>query len=263
LQVLAKGPAPTVLRLGAFALILFGFGSLFLIACAPYFPSGTSLGVFALTIVVLSILGWRRAVKLQSQLEFALISSMEVAARSGAKEAVQDAIKTMTRKNPWPVELSEVVIPKEGKVVGQTLRGLNLRRTSGATIVAVQRGGVTHYDVPPDFPLSPEDHVLLVAEPDQLGIAQMTLTAVAAEGGGHRATPHQFTRLLVTTSSRLCGLTLVDSCIRSDFGVTVVGLQRGDQRITGPAPDEHLQDGDLLVVMGPEAGVAELREVLV
>jgi uncharacterized protein with PhoU and TrkA domain len=56
---------------------------------------------------------------------------------------------------------------------------------------------------------------------------------------------------------------LVDSCIRSDFGVTVVGLQRGDQRITGPAPDEHLQDGDLLVVMGPEAGVAELREVLV
>jgi CPA2 family monovalent cation:H+ antiporter-2 len=263
LQVLAKGPAPTVLRLGAFALILFGFGSLFLIACAPYFPSGTSLGVFALTIVVLSILGWRRAVKLQSQLEFALISSMEVAARSGAKEAVQDAIKTMTRKNPWPVELSEVVIPKEGKVVGQTLRGLNLRRTSGATIVAVQRGGVTHYDVPPDFPLSPEDHVLLVAEPDQLGIAQMTLTAVAAEGGGLRATPHQFTRLLVTTSSRLCGLTLVDSCIRSDFGVTVVGLQRGDQRITGPAPDEHLQDGDLLVVMGPEAGVAELREVLV
>ncbi|MEJ6601394.1 MAG: cation:proton antiporter [Opitutaceae bacterium] len=263
LRVLAKGPAPTVLRMGAFALILFGFVSLFLIACAPYFPSGTSLGVFALTTVVLSVLGWRRAVKFQSQLEFALISSMEVEARSGAKEAVQDAIRAMTRKNPWPVELAEVIIPEGGKVVGRTIRQLNLRRTAGATVVAVQRSGVTHYDIPPDMPLSPDDHVLLVAEPEQLEIAQTTLTEAADHESAHKAVPHQFTRLLVTTSSRLCGLTLVDSKIRSDFGVTIVGLQRGEKRITGPAPDEHLQDGDLLVVMGPESGVAELSEALV
>ena len=263
LQILAKGPAPTVLRMGAFALFLFGFGSLFLIACAPYFPSGTSLGVFALTAVVLSVLGWRQAVKLQSHLEFALISSMEVAARSGAKEAVQDAIKTMTRKNPWPVELAEVEIPEGGDVVGSTIRRLDLRRVAGATVVAVQRSGVTHYDITPDMPLSPHDHLLLVAEPEQLEIAQAMLTKAADHDGAHKAVPHQFTRLLVTTSSRLCGLTLVDSKIRTDFGVTIVGLQRGEKRITGPAPDEHLQDGDLLVVMGPQSGVAELSEVLV
>ncbi len=263
LQVLAKGPAPTVLRLGAFALILFGFGSLFLIACAPYFPSGTSLGVFALTAVILSVLGWRQAVKLQSQLEFALISSMEVAARSGAKEAVQDAIKMMTRNNPWPVELSEVEVPEHGKVVGRTLKQLNLRRATGATVVAVQRGGVTHYDVTPDLPLSPHDHVLLVAEPQQLAAAETTLTQPAEHDDSTKAMPHKFTRLLVATSSRLCGATLVDSRIRSDFGVTIVGLQRGEERITGPDPDEHLLAGDLLVVMGPESGVAELREALV
>lgn len=264
LKFLSRGPGRAVLRMGAFLLILLGFISLFLIASAPYFPTGTSLGVFALTTGVLLVIGWRRAVKLQSQLEFALISSMEDDAHIGAKEAVQDAIKTMTQKYPWPVELSEVVIPEKGRVVGRTLRQLNLRRETGATIVALQRGGVTHYDITPDFPLSPDDHVLLVAEADQLSMARTMLTATAISAAeSATALPHQFTRLLVTTSSRLCGLTLLESGIRSEFSVTIVGLQRGEERITGPDPAEYLQGGDLLLVMGPEDGIAGLREALV
>jgi len=263
LSLLAEGPARALWRIGAFSLILFAFSGIFLIACAPYFPTGTSLLVFAITTVTLLVLGWRQAVKLQSQLEFVVMSSMEDAARSGAKEAMQDAIKAMTRDNPWPVELLEVAIPKQALVAGRTLRQLDLRRETGATVVAVQRGGVTHYDLTPDLPLSPDDHVLLVAESEQLAKAEAALTATGKQGEAQSALPHQFTRLLVAPTSQLCGQTLIEAGIRSKFGVSIVGLQRGDERITGPAPDECLHDGDLLLVMGPAEGVNALNEALV
>ena len=262
LRLVARGPARDILRLGAFSLILFGFVTLFLIACARYFPTGTSLLVFAITTVALLVLGWKRAVKLQSQLEFAVMSSMEDEARSGAREAVEDAIRTMTRKNPWPVELSEVVIPVNGCVVGRTLKQTNLRRSTGATVVALQRGGVTHYDVPPDMPLSPDDHLLLVAEKAQLAEAVRLLSETGERKPEPSELPHRFTRLLVTGTSSLCGLTLGEAGIRSTFGVTVVGVQRGETRHTGPSPDECLNDGDLLLVMGAEEGIASLREAL-
>ena len=262
LRLVARGPARDILRLGAFSLILFGFMSLFLIACAPYFPTGTSLVVFALTTGALLVLGWKRAVRLQSQLEFAVMSSMEAEARSGAREAVADAIRSMTRKNPWPVELAEVVIPADGCVVGRSLKQTDLRRKTSATVVALQRGGVTHYDVPPDMPLSPDDHLLIVAEKPQLANAIALLSEIGERQMRPSELSHHFTRLLVTGTSKLCGLTLGEAAIRSTYGVTVVGVQRGEERNTGPSPDECLNDGDLLLVMGPEDGIAGLREAL-
>ncbi len=224
LRLVAQGPARDILRMGAFSLILFGFVTLFLIACGPYFPTGTSLGVFALTTIILLVIGWKRAVKLQSQLEFAVMSSMEAEARSGAREAVADAIRAMTRKNPWPVELAEVVIPADGCMVGRSLKQTDVRRLTGATVVALQRGGVTHYDVPPDMPLSPDDHLLIVAEQAQLAEAVTLLTETGVRSPERSELPHQFTRLLVTAASKLCGLTLGEAAIRSTYGVTVVGV---------------------------------------
>jgi len=264
LGFLSRGPAREVLRVGAFALILLGFFTLFLIACAPYFPTGTSLGVFALTLAVLLVAGWRWAVRLQSQLEFAVLSSMEAAAKTGARDAVQAAIKATTKRHPWPVELIEVTIPAGGAVVGRTLKQLDIRQESGTTVVAVQRSGITHYDVPPDMPLSPDDHLLLIGEKDQLAKASGILTRVgAAAAHGRTDLPHQFSRVMVTAASTLCGLTLRESGIRGAFGVSVIGVQRGDTRITGPSPEECLHDGDLLLVMGSEQGVQQLREALV
>lgn len=263
LQPLARGPARALWRMGAFSLILFGFAGLFLIAAAPYFPSGTSLAVFAITTLLLLALGWKRAIKLQSQLEYAVVSSMTDVARRGAKEAVRDAVKSLTKKHPWPVELTEVILPDDSQVIGRTLRQINLRRETGATVVAVQRGGVTHYDVTPDMPLSPDDHLLLIAEDAQLAKAEDLLKAPAADDREDVTAEHIFTRLLVAATSRYAGLPLIETGIRSEHGVTIVGIQRGEEKITGPAPDTVLNAGDLLLVMGPESGVETLRELMV
>ncbi len=262
LRLVAQGPARDLLRMGAFSLIVFGFGSLFLIACSRYFPTGTSLIVFVLAIAVMLVLGWRRAVRLQSQLEFAVVSSLEDAARSGARTAVEEAIEVMTRQHPWPVELLEVTVPADGEVVGRTIRQLKWLGATGATVVAVERGGTTHHPVPPDLPLSPDDKVLLIAEKPQLAAAAELLGKRGRVAPGGEALPHQFSRLLVTGGSPLCGLTLREAKIRSRYRVSVIGLQRENSRVTGPAADETLHVGDLLLVLGPEAGTAALREAL-
>jgi len=51
--------------------------------------------------------------------------------------------------------------------------------------------------------------------------------------------------------------------VRTKFGVTIIGLQRGNIRNIGPSPEEVLKDGDLLLVMGSKAGIVGLREALV
>jgi uncharacterized protein with PhoU and TrkA domain len=172
-------------------------------------------------------------------------------------------VQQITKKHPWPLDFSEVVVPAGGAAVGRTLRELNLRRETGATIVALERGGSVHYDMPADLRLSPADHLLLVGEQAQLDAAE---TALAAVGGGALVTealPHAFSRMLVTGASELCGLSLREAKVRAKFGVTIIGLQRGETRNTGPSPEQVLRDGDLLLVMGREPGIAALREALV
>ena len=263
LRFVAQGPARDVLQALAFGLILLAFATLFLAACAPYFPTGASLSLFAVTVAALLAIGWRRAVRLQSQLEFAVMSSLEVQARSGTRAAAEDAVQQITKKHPWPVDFSEVIVPAHGAVVGQTLRELNLRRETGATIVALERGGAEHYEVPPDLPLSPGDHLLLVGERAQLEAAEQCLVAMGGASATVETLPHTFSRVLVTSASELCGMSLREAEVRAKFGVTIVGLQRGEKRNTGPSPDEVLTDGDLLLVMGREPGIAALREALV
>lgn len=205
---------------------------------------------------------WRRAVHIQSQLEFAVISSLEVQARSGTRAAVEEAVQKITRKHPWPVELAEVVVPAGGLVVGKTLRQINLRADTGSTIVALQRGGTEHYEVPPDLPLFPGDHLLLVGERAQLDAASLRLNELCSFTPEATNLPHTFKRVMVTGASSLCGMTLREAGIRARFGVTVLGVQRDEVRRTGLPPDEVLHDGDLLLVMGREEGIAGLREAL-
>ncbi len=61
----------------------------------------------------------------------------------------------------------------------------------------------------------------------------------------------------------LAGLSLAESALREKFGVTVLMIRRrraggGEKRLV-PEPATRLQEGDELVVFGPDEGMARLR----
>lgn len=263
IRAAARGALRELLRWGVFSLIMLIYAAAFLVACAPYFSTGVSVTFFVLTCLVLAVAFWRRAVQLQSRIESSLFEALRQHADSAVMVSVEEAIRSISRRNPWPVQPLEIEVPREARVVGRRIRDLRLREETGATIVAIQRAGHVIFDVSPDMVISPHDHVLLLGEPEQLQRARRFMTEPDTEPVAEEILPHRFERVLVASTSDLCGLSLREAGIRARYGVTIVGIQRGEERITRLSPDEVLRDGDLLVVMGRDEDIARLKADLV
>ena len=57
----------------------------------------------------------------------------------------------------------------------------------------------------------------------------------------------------------LIGKTLIEADLRARFEVNVVAIKRDDQVIVPPQPDAQIENGDLLVVVGGNIGIAALE----
>ncbi len=64
----------------------------------------------------------------------------------------------------------------------------------------------------------------------------------------------------IPATSRLVGVALSESKIGQELGLTVIAIWRGHQAILNPKPDETIQSGDFLVVLGREDRVDKLDE---
>jgi len=69
-------------------------------------------------------------------------------------------------------------------------------------------------------------------------------------------------RLEVPPGSRYAGRVLGETHARTLTGASVVAVVRGSEVIASPAPMQPLEAGDVLVVIGTEAGVAGVRRLL-
>ena len=66
----------------------------------------------------------------------------------------------------------------------------------------------------------------------------------------------------VREGSRLAGHSLRDAPIRGELGITVIAVQRPDgAMLTNPAPDTMLNEGDVLVSLGPREALRKLEEM--
>ena len=55
---------------------------------------------------------------------------------------------------------------------------------------------------------------------------------------------------------------LGDTAARSRTGVSIVAVVRGDEAIPAPGPDQRLESGDTLVVVGTPRGIEDLAVIL-
>jgi TrkA domain protein len=68
--------------------------------------------------------------------------------------------------------------------------------------------------------------------------------------------------LEIRPGSPAAGGTIAHTQARSRTGVSIVAIVRGERAIPAPAPDQQLEAGDTLVVVGTSRGVRELTALL-
>ncbi len=69
---------------------------------------------------------------------------------------------------------------------------------------------------------------------------------------------------VVGPNSNLVGKTLINSHIRRDFGVIIVGIKRlSNEMIFNPLPTENLEAGDVIVVIGKKEDLKRMNDVVV
>lgn len=66
--------------------------------------------------------------------------------------------------------------------------------------------------------------------------------------------------VFVERGSRFAGATIEGSRIRQDLGVIVLAIKRGDTMRFNPAPDDPIEQGDFLIVMGERANLDRLEQ---
>lgn len=92
-----------------------------------------------------------------------------------------------------------------------------------------------------------------------LGSAQLIAQLSAEQENVSGISTHQ---ILIRKGSAFAGRALGETQMRTRSGTSIVALLRDDDVIASPRPDETLHVGDLVVIVGTDAGLAEAALIL-
>jgi Kef-type K+ transport system membrane component KefB/Trk K+ transport system NAD-binding subunit len=167
-----------------------------------------------------------------------------------------DQISALT---PWPVTLEEIKIRPGSVAAGKKLGELALRPRTGASVVAIDRAGHSHFDPPADSFIFPGDRLILLGTQQNLREARDILeeTEMVMEEGKKK---FQVAEIRLDVDSPWAGETLADLDLRRRHGVSVIGIRRGEEKIVSPSSEHVLSPGDVLVAIGQADSIQSCRE---
>lgn len=175
-----------------------------------------------------------------------------------AADELNEARDALTGVADWPVAMREVRLKAGSVFSGRTIREVPVRSEAGASIIAVSRAGVVNFDPGPDFRIYPGDRLILLGEPGKL---QSAVDLLEKREFGHDvagADSLNMAEIKVDAESSIVGKSLADVHFRGEFGVTVIGIRRGENRIVSPGGGEILQGGDSLIVVGKNDAIERI-----
>jgi len=96
---------------------------------------------------------------------------------TGSSESLEDLLKVLQL-----AATQTYFVPESSSACGRTLQELDLRRQTGATVIAIVRDRVPHTPPPPDMTIEANDVLVLVGSHVQLAAARKQLEAVSHLG---------------------------------------------------------------------------------
>lgn len=159
-------------------------------------------------------------------------------------------------------------VTEGSSLAGKTLGEADLRGSAGINILAIERKRKFSSDL-----LQPTAHTELAANDVLLidmAVARENIAAVQTQFAletlplsgtyfSDRSQEIGIAEVLVLPNSGLIGKTVVEAKIRSEYGLTVVGLRHGPVALQRDLPRESLKAGDTLLVVGPWKAIEALQ----
>lgn len=237
--------------------VLILFGGFFLAAASPFFPSGITLVIFLCLFAIVCILFWNSINALNGRMEYLFYQSFQAHSRQDDQDVRETVLREMTQKYPWDAGVTEHVVDAQSVACGRKIAELRVRKQTGATIIAIRRGGWTNFSPSHEVPLFPGDTLVLFGSASQTADAVRMLSVKGPAYTPARARSDGFVvdKVFVSGFGPLVGQTLVESDVLNRFGVSVLGIQRGQTRISPVAADELIHSGDLLLVAGSPSAI--------
>ncbi len=259
-QVLSDRWAAPLRRLTTMLIILFAMS---LMAIAFWFLSNLLLldrWIFGITLVAYGVICWKswhkvKAVALEGQKTLNDVLNREDISEHEDSDMLEAPAGT------------RMVLAENSGACGMTLGELRLRNRTGASIFRLQRtdGSILENPGAEDV-LKAGDQVYLVGSESQLDATRELLAqseiAVLKAGFVDMLELHTES-LVVPDTSPACNRRLADVQLRNQTGVSVVRIERQGQVVTAhPGPDDVLQSGDLVYILGTDAQLASAKDFL-
>ncbi len=252
-----------VLNMVVLTVVLILFSGSYLSAVAQYLPSGSVFFIFIALIAVCGFFFWRKIITINSRMERLFIQSFKQHRQSLEEQKHKKLLEALQKKHPWNVCIQSCLIEKATLPCARRIAELRLREQSGSSIIAITRSGYTVYDPSPETALFPQDKLVLLGTKEQNALALHLLkqkTEVITEQDAPESIKIQ--QVVVGTHSPLIGESLASSRVRQLYAINVVGIQRGDERITNPSPQEEFLEKDVLIIVGQPKGIERFKAAM-
>jgi CPA2 family monovalent cation:H+ antiporter-2 len=241
---------------------VIGLLVLWLVSLLPL--TGTPPGRVLLVAAALGIVGLlfsSRLVRWHNRIEREL--SVQLKTASSPAQAAGMTLALLDRPEEWNLDIDEVTLPSQTQHAGRTIREVNLRRSTGCSIVGIDRHGFTLNNPSADERLYPGDRILLLGSPEQLATAEGVLTGgTAANAIGQSFSELTNESIRIPEASPYVGKTLVQLDLMRRFSVQICGIKRGQERRVLPAGGDQILGGDLLLLLGTHDRIRECRRWL-
>jgi Kef-type K+ transport system membrane component KefB/Trk K+ transport system NAD-binding subunit len=176
-----------------------------------------------------------------------------------AADAITTAMDRLTSIAAATPGLHEVRLGSTSRWAGRRIADVPLREEFGVTVLAVSRGGRSSFNPGAAFQLFPGDRLILSGEPAGLEQAIAYLTQVDDPGADSEEEAFTVEEVNVGSMPGWAGQTLAALGLPARYGVTVLAVAAGGERLAAPDPHRPLSDRDRLVLAGTPEGLASVR----
>jgi len=218
-----------------------------------YLPLASTMVFFCLIVFVVAMIFKRRFAILHSKLAYAFTENFTEHLQNDEHYRRESIVKNIKEKYPWSIDICAMTIAQNHSARGKTIAELKLRNLTGASINAIEREHFTSYNPSPDTILFPGDTLILLGTPEQNNAACKLLSTIEVKARDTRMdSKFVIEYVLIENGCPFINQTLKELTLNRIYNISIVGIQRGDEKVNSPGGHDVILNNDILIVAGKE-----------